>query len=270
MIIKQNLKKALTIAGSDSSGGAGIQADLKTFSAFGVYGMTVITAITAQNTLRVHGIEGISSQLISLQFEAVLTDIGIDGIKTGMLFKEEIVHLVAQKIKESGLSTVVVDPVLAAKGGDQLLEFGGIETLKKELIPLAMLVTPNIPEAEILSNTKIKTIGDLHKAASIIKNMGCGGVLIKGGHLKGDAVDFLFDGETCIQFKAERIDTQNTHGTGCTYSSAILANLIKGLSLESAIDISKRYVTDAIRNGLPLGKGHGPLYHHVQLTEVTQ
>lgn len=260
--------KALCIGGSDSSGGAGIQADIKTFSAFGIYGMTVVTAVTAQDTVHVHNVEGISPHLVSLQFEAVLTDIGFDGIKTGMLYKEEIVHLVARKIKDCDISSIVIDPVLISKEGDQLLEFGAIDTLKNELIPLASLVTPNIPEAENFSEMNIKNIEDMKKAAMEIKSMGCGAVLIKGGHLEGDAVDLLFDGNQFTQFSAKRIVTPNTHGTGCTYAAAILANLICGMELIKAIEVSKHYITEAIRTSLPLGKGHGPLNHTVQIDSL--
>ena len=258
--------RALTIAGSDSGGGAGIQADLKTFSAFGVYGMSVITSVTAQNTVKVHGIIGLEPQFVGLQFEAVLTDIGVDGVKTGMLYNAEIVQTVASKLRENTIPHVVVDPVMVAKGGDRLLEKSAIEILKEELLPVATLVTPNIPEAELLAGITIHSEEEIREAAVKIMNLGTRSVLIKGGHSQGDqAIDLLFDGETFTEFKSERIDSRNTHGTGCTYSAAILSNLIQGCSMIEAIRISKSFVTEAIRNAFSLGKGHGPLNHFVPI-----
>lgn len=262
------LKRALTVAGSDSGGGAGIQADLKTFSAFGVYGMSVITAVTAQNTLRVHGVEGLHPQFVSLQFEAVYSDIGVDAAKTGMLFNAEIVMTVARKFQECSVPYIVVDPVMVAKGGDTLLHQSAVDKIKYDLLPLATLVTPNIPEAEVLSGLKITTPSDLREAAIRIHHLGCKAVLIKGGHLTGDAVDVLFDGETFSRFTATRIDSLNTHGTGCTYSAAITANLAKGMLLKKSIQIAKYYITEAIRHAYPLGKGHGPLNHFVRVEEM--
>lgn len=258
--------RALTIAGSDSGGGAGIQADLKTFSAFGVYGMSVITSVTAQNTVKVHGIAGLDSQFVGLQFEAVLTDIGIDGVKTGMLYNAEIVQTVVSKLRENSISHIVVDPVMVAKGGDRLLETSAIEILKEELLPAATLITPNIPEAELLAGMTIHSEEEIREAAIRIREMGCQAVLIKGGHSRGDqAVDLLFDGETFTEFKSERIDSRNTHGTGCTYSAAILSSLILGHSMIEAIRISKSFITEAIRRAFSLGKGHGPLNHFVNV-----
>ena len=256
--------RALTIAGSDSGGGAGVQADLKTFSAFGVYGMSVITSVTAQNTVKVYGITGMEPKFVGLQFEAVLTDIGIDGVKTGMLYNAEIVQTVASKLRENPIMHVVVDPVMVAKGGDRLLKTNAIEIFKKELIPAATLITPNLPEAELLAGISIRSEEDIRDAAEKIKNLDCQAVLIKGGHFKGDlAVDLLFDGETFTEFKSERIDSRNTHGTGCTYSAAILSNLIKGCSMIEAIRVSKSYITEAISHAFSLGKGYGPLNHFV-------
>ena len=259
------IKRALTIAGSDSSGGAGIQADLKTFSAFGVYGMCVVTAVTAQSTVRVNGVTGVAPHLVSLQFESVLSDIGVDGVKIGMLQSAEIVQVIVKKIQESRIPHIVVDPVLLAKSGHPLLERRGVEILKKEFIPLATLVTPNIPEAEIFSEMSINHMDDMKTAARKIHSLGCRAVLIKGGHLPGQAIDVLFDGDAFFPLTAPRIDTKNTHGTGCTLSAAILANLIKGKSLGEAVRISKAYVTEAIRKSFSLGKGHGPLNHFVRV-----
>jgi hydroxymethylpyrimidine kinase/phosphomethylpyrimidine kinase len=257
------IKRVLTIAGSDSSGGAGIQADLKTFSAFQVYGMSVVTAVTAQNTIRVYGVEGMPPQFVALQFEAILSDIGVDGVKTGMLVNSEIVQIVANKFRGSKIPYIVVDPVMVAKSGDQLLEPLALEFMKNDLFPFTSLVTPNIPEAELLSDITIESEDDIKRAAKIIYNYGCGAVLIKGGHMSGNADDFLFDGDGFTIFTSERIDTKNTHGTGCTFSAAILANLVNGKSLKEAIKISKTYITEAIRHAHRLGKGHGPLNHKI-------
>ncbi|MFH1943311.1 MAG: bifunctional hydroxymethylpyrimidine kinase/phosphomethylpyrimidine kinase [bacterium] len=257
------IKRVLTIAGSDSSGGAGIQADLKTFHVFGVYGMSVVTAVTAQNSVSMNGVEGVSAGLVGLQFESVLTDIGIDGIKTGMLHSAEIVQVVAEKLRESRIPFVVVDPIMAAKDGNMLLERRGVDIMREALIPVATLVTPNIPEAEILCGMPVRSVEEMKDAARKIHDMGCGAVILKGGHLAGDAIDVLFDGADFFRFTARRIDTKNTHGTGCTYSAAIVANLVKGKSLPEAVRISKKFVTDAIEHSFSLGKGHGPLNHFV-------
>jgi len=259
------IKRVLTIAGSDSGGGAGIQADLKTFSAFGVYGMSVITAVTAQNSVRVNSIVGLDPEFVSLQFESVFVDIGIDGVKTGMLYSPGIVQVIARKLEKSRIPFVVVDPVMVATGGDLLLEPEGLEIMKKELIPLATLLMPNIHEAEVLSEMTIHSVDDMKAAARKIHSMGCKAVLIKGGHLSGDAVDLLFDGEGFARFTAPRINTKNTHGTGCTYSAAVASNLVKGESLKEAIKISKIFVTKAIEQAFSLGKGHGPLNHFVRV-----
>ena len=259
------MKRVLTIAGSDSGGGAGIQADLKTFSAFGVYGMSVITAVTAQNTLRVNGITGIPPKFVGLQFESVLADIGADGVKTGMLYTPEIVQIVAHKIHKSRIPHVVVDPVLVAKDGSSLLERRAIDVLKHDLFPLATVVTPNIPEAELFADMPIQSLDDMKEAAQIMVNRGCRAVLIKGGHLEGQAVDILFDGDVFSSWTSPRIETRNTHGTGCTLSAGIVANLVQGKSLKQAVGISKMFVTKAIQNALSLGKGQGPLNHFVRI-----
>jgi len=261
------IPRVLTIAGSDSGGGAGIQADLKTFSAFGVYGMTVVTAVTAQNSLRVNGVVGMSPDFVSLQFESVLGDFGVDSAKTGMLYSAEIVQAVSRKIQESRIPFLVVDPVMVSQSGNSLLDSMGVEMMKKTLIPLATLVTPNLSEAEALTGLSVQTVDTMKSAAEKIHTLGCRAVLVKGGHLKGDAVDVLFDGEKFISFSSQRIETQNTHGTGCTYSAAIAANLAKGKSLVEAVKISKAFVTQAIQQAFPLGKGHGPLNHFVKVKD---
>ena len=255
--------RALTIAGSDSGGGAGIQADLKTFSAFGVHGMSVITAVTAQNTVSVDGVEPIPPDFVGLQFESVLADIGVDGVKTGMLFSPEIVQVVAGKLRESHIPFVVVDPVMVSKGGSALLEPEAVRVLRDMVLPLATIVTPNLPEAELLSGLPVKTEDEMKAAARLIHQAGCDAVLVKGGHLDGDAVDIFYDGEGFVHYTSPRFNTPNTHGTGCTYSAAILANLILGHDMRESIRIAKSFVTSAIQHGFALGKGHGPLNHFI-------
>lgn len=257
------MKRVLTIAGSDSGGGAGIQADLKTFCAFKVYGMSVITAVTAQNTVRVHGVEEIHPKFVSLQIDAVFTDIGVDAVKTGMLFNSDIVMTVARKCEEYKVDHLVVDPVMISKSGESLLQTDAIHYLKHDLLPLAELVTPNIPEAAILADMKIESSQAIQEAAFRIYKLGCRAVLVKGGHLEGDAVDTLYDGSSYHMLSSSRIETLNTHGTGCTYSAAIAAGLAKGLPLLRAVRIAKSYVTSAIEQSISLGKGHGPLNHYV-------
>ena len=212
--------RVLTIAGSDSGGGAGIQADLKTITVRGGFGMSVITALTAQNTLGVHGIHDVPPAFVALQFDAVATDIGIDAAKTGMLSTSEIIRVVAGKIRRYGIVKLVVDPVMVAKGGMSLIREEAKKTLIAELIPLALVLTPNIPEAEVLSGIRIETLEDMKAAARIIRKMGAKHVVVKGGHLSGDAVDLLYDGEDFLEFRSQRIATEDTHGTGCTYSAA--------------------------------------------------
>jgi hydroxymethylpyrimidine/phosphomethylpyrimidine kinase len=257
------IKTALTIAGSDSGGGAGIQADLKTFCAFGVYGMSVLTSITAQNTQCVLGIHDLPARFVSLQLEAVLTDIGADAAKTGMLSNSGIIRAVCQKIRQHRLGNLVVDPVMVAKSGDQLLREDARETLKRELLPLATVVTPNLPEAGVLSGKTISTRQNMRDAARIIFDLGSRYVLIKGGHLKGKAVDILYDGDTFAEFESKRIHTRHTHGTGCTFSAAIAAGLALGRTVPEAVAMAKKYISLAIEKGLPLGGGHGPLNHMV-------
>jgi hydroxymethylpyrimidine/phosphomethylpyrimidine kinase len=253
--------KALTIAGSDSGAGAGIQADLKTFAAHGVYGTSVITAITAQNTKGVTQILELSPELIAAQIDAVISDIGADALKTGMLANSKIIEIVAEKIREHRLTNLVVDPVMVAKSGDLLLRPEAIDTLKSRLIPLATVVTPNLPEAEQLTGLQLTRSQAVKEAARRIVAMGARSVVIKGGHNKGPATDLFYDGKKFRELSAPRIRTANTHGTGCTFSAAIAANLAKGEKLESAVAHAKSYITQAIRKGFAVGAGHSPVNH---------
>jgi hydroxymethylpyrimidine/phosphomethylpyrimidine kinase len=257
------MKRALTIAGSDCSGGAGIQADIKTFSAHGVFGMSVIVSVVAENTSRVIGWQDIEPGMIRSQIDAIYEDIGTDAVKIGMLSTASIMETVAEKLSDLGPANVVADPVMYAKNGAPLMAKGAIWALVKNIIPLADLVTPNIPEAEELARRTIGSAGDARKAAERIFAMGAGAVLIKGGHRDGvgESVDLLFDGKDFSPFSARRIPTKNTHGTGCTLSSAIAANLALGLPLGEAVGKAKAYVTTAIEHALELGKGAGPTHH---------
>jgi hydroxymethylpyrimidine/phosphomethylpyrimidine kinase len=259
------IRTALTIAGSDSGGGAGIQADLKTFAALGVYGTSAITAVTAQNTLGVTAVTAVSADLVTAQIETVAADIPIHATKTGMLFNAAIVEAVAAAVEALELPLLVVDPVMLAKSGDRLLDDDGIRAMCAELLPRALVVTPNIPEAEILSGRTIGSLEDVRAAAEEIYQH-CGtAVVIKGGHARdtGDGllVDLLFDGEQFTEYQTARISTRNTHGTGCTFASAIAARLALDDSLTEAVAYAQAYVAGAIEHGLPLGKGHGPLDH---------
>ena len=252
------MKRVLTIAGSDSGGGAGIQADLKTFSSLGVYGMSAITSITAQNTVGVQGIHDLPPEFVALQIDSVISDIGVDAAKTGMLSSSAIIDVVASKVKKYKIPNLVIDPVMYAKSGDPLLRPDARDTLINKLLPLSTLITPNISEAEFLSGIKIKGIEDMKKAGKKIKKRVGADVLVKGGHLRGKAVDILYtDGEFFI-FESERIDTKNTHGTGCTYSAAIASELAKGYSLYDAVKSAKDFITEAIKNSIEIGKGRGP------------
>lgn len=258
---KMTVSRALTIAGSDSGGGAGIQADLKTFTVLGVYGMSALTAITAQNTLGVHGIYNLPLQAIEEQIDAVASDIGVDAVKTGMLSQVPIIETVARKIKEHNIPNLVVDPVMVAKGGAKLLESDSQHALITHLLPLATVVTPNLPEAEVLTGLSIRTVEDMKEAAKKIHAFGPRYVVVKGGHLEGDALDILFDGETFEIFVTDRYETRHTHGTGCTFSAAITAELAKGRSIHAAVETAKDFITCAIRDTLGLGQGHGPTNH---------
>ncbi len=258
------MKRALTIAGSDSGGGAGIQADLKTFSALGVYGMSVLTALTAQNTLGVQAVFELPPSFVAQQIDSVVTDIGVDAVKTGMLANSEIIRVVADKVKEYRLPNLVVDPVMRAKSGDPLLRPEAQEALIKELLPLALVVTPNLPEAEALVGFPVRTIEDMRRAAVAIHAMGPAWVVVKGGHLEGDlSIDILYNGKDWWEFTAPHIDTRNTHGTGCTFASAIAAWLARGADVPEAVRLAKEYLTEALKAGakLNLGKGHGPVHH---------
>jgi hydroxymethylpyrimidine/phosphomethylpyrimidine kinase len=251
----------MTIAGSDSGGGAGIQADLKTFQALGVYGTSAITAITAQNTVGVQAVQEISTQIIAAQIDSVVEDIGVDAAKTGMLSSAEIIGTVAERVRHWKLDRLVVDPVMVAKSGDRLLREDAVQALIRDLLPLAMVLTPNLPEAEVLIGRAVETDADMRQAARDILDLGPRAVLIKGGHRAGDADDLLFDGRTFQEFKTERIHTPNTHGTGCTLSAAIAAELAQGREVADAVGLAKRYLTEAIRRSTPLGAGHGPVTH---------
>ncbi len=254
---------ALTIAGSDSGGGAGIQADLKTFTVLGVYGMSAITAITVQNTVGVRDALVLEPELVAAQIDAVLEDIGCDAAKTGMLGTAQVVRAVADRVAAHEVRNLVVDPVMVAKSGDRLLAEDASSALVADLLPLARVVTPNLPEAEALLGHEIAEDA-MEDAAREICALGCRAVVLKGGHGGGDeAIDLFFDAETerIERMSAPRYDTRNTHGTGCTFASAITAHLAKGLDLRNAVAMAKRFVTEAIRRGLPLGSGHGPTDH---------
>lgn len=252
---------AMTIAGSDSGGGAGIQADLKTFSALGVFGTSTLTAITAQNTVGVTAVHEIPTDVISAQIDAVITDIGADAVKTGMLSSAAIVATVSAAVRRHGITNLVVDPVMVAKSGDRLLREEAISSICNDLIPLAKVVTPNIPEAEDLTGLSISTDADVRRAAEVIIGMGARSVVVKGGHRDGPPTDILYDGERFLEFTTERIPTTNTHGTGCTFASAVAAGLAHGLEVPDAVQQAKDYVTAAIRSAYPIGHGHGPLHH---------
>ncbi|HOJ32359.1 MAG TPA: bifunctional hydroxymethylpyrimidine kinase/phosphomethylpyrimidine kinase [Candidatus Hydrogenedentes bacterium] len=263
--------RALTIAGSDSGGGAGIEADLKTFTALGVYGMAAVTSITAQNTCGVYSVYDVPAQMVTAQIDAVTEDIGVDAAKTGMLSNAEIVEGVCESIRRNQISRLVVDPVMIAKSGDALLQPDAIKTFITRMIPLAFLITPNIPEAEKLTGQKISTVSDVNPVIKHIADLGAKNVLLKGGHMGGKyAVDWLYDGENLTEFTAPRINTHNTHGTGCTLSAAITAFLAKGINLYDAVRSAKNYLTVAIRHSFDLGKGVGPLNHFWVFSELEE
>jgi hydroxymethylpyrimidine/phosphomethylpyrimidine kinase len=265
------MPRALTIAGSDSGGGAGLQADLKTFAALGVYGMSAITSITAQNTVGVQGVFDLPPEFVGLQIDSVVTDIGVDAVKTGMLSNADIIKVVATKVKEHALPHLVVDPVMIAKSGDALLRPEAREALIELLLPLAEVLTPNLHEAQALTGLSIEGLEDMHRAAEVIHALGPRYVLVKGGHLEADpaeagiARDLLFDGQHFVMLEGERFTTPHTHGTGCTFASAIAAGLARGLAVEKAAQEAKAYITEAIRHALPLGHGHGPTNHFAVL-----
>jgi hydroxymethylpyrimidine/phosphomethylpyrimidine kinase len=259
------MKRALTIAGSDSGGGAGIQADLKTFAAHGVYGTSVITALTAQNTQGVSGVHVVPAEFVTLQIEAVAGDIGCDAVKTGMLATAAIVEAVAAAIEALDLPNLVVDPVMIAKSGDRLLDQDAAHALRATLLRWARVVTPNIPEAEVLAGIPIQTIADMRHAAEKILKLGPQAVIVKGGHLGGEeSIDLLLDPGGEVRLTAPRLDVRHTHGTGCTFAAAIAARLASGDALDEAARGAKDYVTGAMRHGIDVGGGHQPLGHFWQ------
>lgn len=259
------MKKVLTIAGSDCSGGAGIQADLKTFSAHGVYGMSVITAVTAQNTQGVFAVEDISFNVIAKQIEAIFEDIEVDGVKVGMVSQAPTIEVIAEQMRHYVPQSLVVDPVMVSKSGYHLLNPEAEVTLIEKLLPLATLVTPNIPEAEVMTKKSIRTLEEMEDASRAIYQMGVRNVLLKGGHLDDDAIDILYDGQEFSYFFSARINTDNTHGTGCTLSSAIASNLALGYNLNEAISLAKEYISLAIQHSFSIGKGVGPTHHFYTL-----
>jgi hydroxymethylpyrimidine/phosphomethylpyrimidine kinase len=257
---------ALTIAGSDSSGGAGVQADLKTFAAHGVYGTSALTAITAQSTTGVIAKLPLPADFVTSQIEAIAGDMTIDVVKTGMLATSAIIDAVAAAITSLELPSIVVDPVLASSSGQPLCDKEAVATLISELLPRARVLTPNVPEASRLLDQPIESLDEAREAARRLQRMGPAAVVLKGGHLPGDEViDLLFDGHTMHEFRGPRIVTSTTHGTGCTFASAIAANLALGSTLPEAVRQAKAYVAGALRHGLPIGKGHGPLNHFWQI-----
>lgn len=255
------IKKVLTIAGSDCSGGAGIQADLKTMTAHKMYGMSVITALTAQNTTGVYGIMDATPQFVQQQLDCIFTDIFPDAIKIGMVSRSDIIEVIAQKLKQYKAKNIVLDPVMVSTSGCKLLSDDAQETLIKTLLPLATVITPNIPEAEVLAQMEIKDEQGMIEAAKKISQSYRGAILVKGGHLVNDAIDLLYQNGEIHWYQSSRIDTTNTHGTGCTLSSAIACNLAQGKSLDESIKNAKDYLTGALAAGLDLGKGSGPLLH---------
>ena len=257
------IPKALTIAGSDSGGGAGIQADLKTFSAFRVFGMSVLPAVTAQNSVGVQGVENLPPAFVAQQLRSVLDDFGTDAAKCGMLSTAGIIEAVADVLAGHRIEKLVVDPVMVAKSGDPLLQADARTALADRILPLALVVTPNLPEAEVLAGMRVVEPEDMEEAARRIHVMGPRYVLVKGGHLKGDATDLLWNGREFTRFTAARVDSANTHGTGCTFSAAIAAGLARGQALGDAIRSAKAYVTRAIREGFKAGRGVGQLRHFI-------
>lgn len=256
-------KKALTIAGSDSGGGAGIQADLKTFQELDVFGMSALTAVTAQNTLGVQAVFPMNADAVKQQIDSIGEDMGADAVKTGMLFNTEIIQAVSEKIKQYNWKNVVVDPVMIAKGGAALLESEATSALKQFLLPISLVVTPNIPEAEVLTGISIDTLEDKKIAAKILIDLGTKHVVLKGGHDEDpeEAMDLFYDGTEFVSFQSKRLQTKNTHGTGCTFSAAITAELAKGSNVYQAVAKAKEFIQAAIQEELVVGNGHGPTNH---------
>jgi hydroxymethylpyrimidine/phosphomethylpyrimidine kinase len=257
------VRTALTIAGSDSGGGAGIQADLKTFTTLGVYGMSVITAITAQNTVGVRAVHDVPADVVAAQLDAVLGDIGADAGKTGMISNVANMEAVNDRLTAFGFQRLVVDPVMVAKSGDLLMQEQARRQFGRLIVPLATVLTPNLHEARVLTGQPVETLAQMREAAKRLSDLGPRYVLVKGGHLAGDPTDVLYDAERdeATELRGERIETRHTHGTGCTLSAAIAARLALGDDVPSAVAFAKRYTTEAIRHGLPLGRGHGPTDH---------
>jgi hydroxymethylpyrimidine/phosphomethylpyrimidine kinase len=259
------MKNVLTIAGSDSCGGAGIQADIKTFCSLGTYGMSVITAVTAQNTKGVLEIREMDSDIVAKQINCIYDDIKVDAVKIGMVSSIEIIETIAESLIKNSAKNIILDPVMISKSGYHLLKTESKEALIKNLFPLALLVTPNLFEAEVITNKKIETINDMESAAKDILMLGAKSVVIKGGHLEGDAVDVFFDGANFEYYKGKRINTKNTHGTGCTFSSAVAALTAKGYRLPDALRGAKDYINTAIEHSIALGGGPGPTNHFYSL-----
>ena len=259
------MKTALTIAGSDCSGGAGIQADLKTMTMNGVYGMSVITALTAQNTTGVRAIREVSPGFLKEQIDAVFEDIYPDAVKIGMVSSGELIRVIAERLRYYGAKNVVVDPVMTATSGSSLMKNEAVQAMTEELLPIATLITPNIPEAQVLSGMSVETQEDMEKAAERIAGSCGAAVLLKGGHRVNDANDLLYDRGRCQWFSGRRIENPNLHGTGCTLSSAIASNLAKGFDLEESIRRAKDYVSGALAAQLDLGQGSGPMQHNFDL-----
>ncbi len=255
------MKTVLTIAGSDCSGGAGIQADIKTITAHNVYAMSAITALTAQNTMGVTGVSDVSPEFLKMQLDAIFEDIYPDAVKIGMVSNIETIDIIVERLKYYKAKNIVVDPVMVATSGSKLLREEAIEAVKKKLIPIADIITPNISEAEVLSGIKIETIEDMEKSAIIISEMLQGAVLVKGGHIGESANDLILHENKFHWIDGKRIKTENTHGTGCTLSSAIACNLAQGFSVKESVTNAKKYITGALSAGLDLGKGSGPLNH---------
>lgn len=259
------MKKVLSIAGSDCSGGAGIQADLKTFAAHGVYGMSVIVSVVAENTARVIGSHDVPPDMIRQQIDAVFEDIPPDAVKIGMLSTPECMEAAASGLLKYRPTNIVIDPVMVAKNGCPLMEPGSVGAFGRLILPFADVLTPNIPEAETLTGIEIHDGKDMERAAEKLCAMGAKSVIVKGGHASGDAVDVLYDGKKFYFYQAKRVPTKNTHGTGCTFSSAVAANLALGYTLPDAVERAKRYVTTAIEHALAIGKGCGPTHHFYKL-----
>lgn len=264
----KQMMNLLTIAGSDSSGGAGIQADIKTFAAHGAFGMSVITAVTAQNTCGVTAVQNISEDMIRKQIDAIFEDITVHGVKIGMVSDINIIKCIAERLRFYKPNIIVLDPVMISKSGYNLLEENACEALCQELLPLATLITPNLPEAAVICGFEVTDKDDMLKAAKHIQAMGARNVLIKGGHLEDTADDLLYDGQEAIWFNGKKINTTNTHGTGCTLSSSLLSNLTRGMNVQQAVSTSKVYITNAIANAIALGRGCGPTNHFVDLYKM--